>query len=301
MTVFEQLDRTLLPGFERKMVPTPQGPVLALVGGGGPPLLMLHGDPQTHLCWHQIAPRLAERFTVVLTDLRGRGESHKPGHTPDHHPYSKREMAAEQVAVMAHLGFTRFRLVGHDRGARVARRLALDHPDAVESLAVMDIVPALDFYERANATIAQDYFYFFFLTQPHPLPERLIAGDPRGFMGNILTSLSTAHVPYHDGALGAYLQTSTTPEAIAAMCECFRAGITHDIEADRVDRAAGRGIACPTMVFWGENGVVGRHFDIPGIWRGWAPDLELAPLPSGHFIPEEAPELVLDTLSGFLQ
>ncbi|WP_299397126.1 alpha/beta fold hydrolase [Pelagibius sp.] len=294
------LDAALLPGFERRRVAAPEGEILALVGGAGPPLLMLHGDPQTHLCWHRIAPHLAERFTVVLTDLRGRGESHKPGASPDHRAYHKRTMAAEQVAVMERLGFRRFALVGHDRGARVARRLALDHPDRVERLAVMDIVPALDFYERADGVIAQDYFYFFFLTQPAPLPEHLIAGDPRAFMRQILTGLPGQAAPYDPRALEAYLAAASSAPAIAAMCECFRAGLTGDVAADRADRAAGRQIACPTLVFWGEEGVVGRHFDVAAIWRAWAPQAAFAPLPCGHFIPEEAPEAVVDSLLAFL-
>ena len=295
------VDDVLLRGFNRRIVTVEDGAILALVGGSGPPLLMLHGDPQTHLCWHRIAPELARHFTVVLTDLRGRGESHKPARSDDHGAYSKRAMAGEQAAVMARLGFDRFALVGHDRGARVARRLALDHPDKVTRLAVMDIVPALDFYERADAAIAQDYFYFFFLTQPHPAPERLIAGDPVHFMRQILTGLTVKEVPYDPLALHTYLQAATRADAIAAMCECFRAGISLDIEHDRQDRAAGRRIACPTLVFWGEEGVVGRHFDISAIWRGWTETVAFAPLPCGHFIPEEAPEAATELLLTFLQ
>lgn len=301
MMSFEDLDRELLPGFERRMLPGLDGEILALIGGSGPPLLMLHGDPQTHLCWHPVAPRLAERFTVVLTDLRGRGESHKPARTSDHRHYTKRRMAAEQLEVMERLGFDRFRLVGHDRGARVARRLALDHPGRVERLAVMDIVPALDFYERTNSAIAQDYFYFFFLTQPFPAPERLIAGDPRSFMGDILAGLTRPGFDYNRAALVAYLAASTTDPAIAAICECFRAGISRDVEHDRADRAAGRRIACPTLVFWGELGVVGRHFDMRQIWNDWAVSAEFAPMPCGHFIPEEEPDSTAEHLLRFLQ
>lgn len=262
---------------------------------------MLHGDPQTHLCWHRMVPQLIDHFTVVLTDLRGRGDSHKPGRSRDHRPYCKRTMAAEQAEVMEHLGFERFALVGHDRGARVARRLALDHPGKVTHLAVMDIVPALDFYERANSAIAQDYFYFFFLTQPHPLPETLIGGDPAGFMRQILTGLSGEDTIYDPTTLEVYLEASTTPKAITAMCECFRAGITRDREDDRRDRDAGRQIECPTLVLWGEKGVVGRHFDVRTIWRDWAPSVDFAPMSCGHFIPEEQPQLATGQLLAFLQ
>lgn len=301
MTIYENADRALLPGFERMTVSLPDGDVRTLVGGDGPPVLMLHGDPQTHLCWRKIAPALAQDFTVVLTDLRGRGETHKPGCDADHAPYSKRAMAAEQAAVMERLGFPRFSLVGHDRGARLARRLALDLPERVRSLAVMDIVPALDFYERADSAVAQDYFYFFFLTQAHPLPERLIAGDARAFMAQILTGLSSDAPPVFEAdALEVYLRASTSEEAIRAMCECFRAGYGIDRAHDAEDRDAGRVIACPTLVFWGEQGVVGRHFDVPSIWRRWAPDARFAPLPCGHFIPEEAPDATLAHLRELL-
>jgi len=271
-----------------------------LIAGNGPPLLMLHGDPQTHLCWHHIAPSLAQRFTVVLTDLRGRGESHKPGLSKDSTAYSKREMAAEQAAVMSALGFDTFSLVGHDRGGRVARRLALDFPEKVLKLAILDIIPALDFYEAAQADIAQDYYYFFFLTQPSPVPERLISGDPSGFMDEILNGLSKQPVPYEKDALELYIANAATPEAVTAMCECFRAGIGLDSSHDREDRAAGRHIECPTLILWGENGVVGRHFDVRSIWRRWAPDAEFAPMPCGHFIPEEAPNEVTRALEDFL-
>lgn len=299
MTIFDEADRRLLPGFEAQTVVVEEGEIRTLVGGAGPPLLLLHGDPQTHLCWHPIAPRLAADFTVVLTDLRGRGQSHKPGPSPDHRAYAKRTMAAEQLAVMRTLGFERFGLVGHDRGARIARRLALDHPRQVTRLAVMDIVPALDFYEGTTAAIAQDYYYFFFLTQPAPRPERLIAGDPRGFMSEILLDLTREEAPYDPAALEAYLTAATRPEAIAAMCECFRAGLACDLPDDAADRAAGRRIACPTLVLWGEAGVVGRHFDLPAVWRRWAPDAVFQPLPCGHFIPEEAPEATLAALRDF--
>ncbi len=202
--------------------------------------------------------------------------------------------------MMRALGFCCFSLVGHDRGARVARRLALDHPEAVQQLAVMDVIPVLDFYETTNATIAQDYFYFFFLTQPHPLPEQLIAGNPRAFMHQILTDLSPKEVPYDATALEHYLDVASTPEAVVAMCECFRAGYGVDREHDGADRRQGRKIRCPTLVMWGEAGVVGRHFDIREIWDGWCADALYAPMPSGHFIPEEAPEAALAALDAFL-
>ncbi len=300
MTLFEDLDERLLPGFQRELIPGRDGEILTLVGGKGPPLLMLHGDPQTHLCWHRIAPALAEDYTVVLTDLRGRGESHKPGKSPGHLAYAKRTHAREQLEVMETLGFGSFRLVGHDRGARVARRMALDHPERIERLAIMDIVPALDFYEHTTAQIAQDYYYFFFLTQPGPIPENLIAGNPEIFMGQILTGLPGQTAPYDAEVLKAYIAASSSEAAILAICECFRAGLSQDIGHDRADRAAGRSIACPSLVMWGEQGVVGKNFDLPSIWGAWAADCRFEPMPCGHFIPEEEPERALRALQKFL-
>ncbi len=190
MTTFEAADAKLLPGFKRQPVEIDGKQIMTLSAGSGPSLLMLHGDPQTHLCWHHIAPKLSKRFSVVLTDIRGRGETHKPGYDDRNNAYSKRAMAEEQLAVMRALGHDSFAIISHDRGARVARRLTLDHPDTVTQLVIMDIVPALDFYEALNADIAQDYFYFSFLTQDHPVPERLIAGNRKGFLRLILEGLS---------------------------------------------------------------------------------------------------------------
>ncbi len=299
MKLFEEIDARLLPDFRREKVTVRDGGIQAVIAGSGPPLLMLHGDPQTHLCWHRIAPALTKDFTVILTDLRGRGESHKPGPSPNNSAYSKRIHAAEQVAVMEALGFDRFRLVGHDRGARVARRMALDHPEKIERLVIMDIVPALDFYEQTNSQIAQDYFYFFFLTQPYPLPDNLIKGDPEAFIGHILKSLSNKTF-YDSDALKAYIASAASPASVVAMCECFRAALSHDIHHDRSDLAAGRKIVCPTLVMWGQQGVVGRHFDMQEVWSDWAPDCRLTPMLCGHFIPEEAPSDALKELKRFL-
>lgn len=301
MTDFESADAQLLPGFERKLLNLGEGNIRVLVGGSGPPLLMLHGDPQTHLCWHRMAPRLAADYTVVLSDLRGRGESHKPGPTEDHAAYAKRAMAAEQLAVMSALGFENFALVGHDRGARVATRLAQDHPDRVNCLCVMDIVPAEDLYSRTTAAVAQEYFYFFFLTQPSPRPERWIAGDREGFLRDLLLGLGSSGSPYDPVALDLYLASAGEDASIAAMCECFRAGITRDRLDDRAELVGGEKIACPTLVMWGKNGVMGRHFDVPAIWQRWVEAPQFAALPCGHFIPEEAPDEAGDRLAEFLK
>ena len=201
MTIFEDADAKLLPGFKRQPIKIDGKQIMTLCAGSGPALLMLHGDPQTHLCWHHIAPKLSERFSVVLTDIRGRGETHKPAPDAKENAYSKRAMAKEQVAVMRALGHDTFAIVSHDRGARVARRLTLDHPEKVTQLVVMDIIPALDFYEELNAEIAQDYFYFSFLTQDYPIPERLIASDREGFLRLILEGLSDKLVRYDEMAM----------------------------------------------------------------------------------------------------
>lgn len=301
MSSFEAVDAKLLPGFQRRFVEIEGNSILTLVGGAGPGFLMLHGDPQTHLCWHAIAPRFTDRFTVVLADLRGRGESHKPGPGQVPNPYAKRIMAAEQIAVMRELGFDRFTLVGHDRGARVARRMALDHPDSIECLCVMDIVPAFDLYEKTTAEIAQEYFYFYFLTQPYPQPENLIAGDATAFQRQILFGLGGKLVPYDEDALATYLRSSTDPASIFAMCECFRAGYSIDRQHDAADREAGRTISCRTLVMWGDAGVIGRHFDVRAIWNEWCDHACFAPMPSGHFIPEEAPAEAYSALDAFLR
>jgi len=301
VTLYEDLDARFFSGFKRHKIQTSQGEIQTLVGGSGPPVLMLHGDPQTHLCWHHIAPELAADHTIVLTDLRGRGESHKPGLTPDNAAYSKRAHAREQVEVMQNLGFERFKLVGHDRGARVARRMALDFPDRIARLVVMDIVPILDFYENTTAEIAQDYYYFFFLTQPRPIPEDLLKGSPDTVIRQVLTGLPGQKACYDPDVFEAYLASATGEDAIQALCECFRAGLSQDIHHDRADRKAGRTIACPTLVMWGEQGVVGTRFDLRTIWSRWAPDSTFAPMPCGHFLPEEAPGLTLRKLQEFLQ
>lgn len=300
MSIPEYADKKLLPGFKRSFIKVNGNSILTLTAGEGPPLLLLHGDPQTHLCWHHLAPKLTDRFTVVLTDLRGRGESHKPAHNPHRNAYTKREMADEQLAVMRALGHESFSLMGHDRGARVARRLTLDHPDAVCQLVVMDIIPELDFYSNFTAEIAQEYFYFSFLTQDYPIPERLILGDAEGFMKFILTGSFGLTDRYAEAALKAYLSVNTTPESITAMCECFRAGYHLDRNHDMADRENANIITCPTLIMWGEHGVLGRHFDVQNIWRSWCSSPQFLPISSGHFIAEEAPYEALSGLNEFL-
>ncbi len=300
MIRFEEVDAALLLGFERRVVKVEGNDILTLTAGEGPPVLMLHGDPQTHLCWHEIAPDLARDHTVILTDLRGRGESHVPQGDAQGAAYAKRVHAAEQVAVMRALGHERFAVLGHDRGARVARRMALDHAERITHLAVLDVVPVLDLYDGYTAEVAQDYFYFNFLTQPAEVTEPLIAGDAEAFMRAILFGLPGARPGYDPRALDIYLKSAARDAQVAAMCACFRAGYFIDRAHDRADRGAGCMIGCPTLVAWGENGAMGRHFDMARLWRRWCSDAAFVPLPCGHFIPEEAPGKALAALRALL-
>lgn len=272
----------------------------ARVGGEGPPLLLLHGNPQTHVCWHKVAPTLARRFTVVAADLRGYGDSSKPDSGGDHAPYSKRAMAADQVALMRALGFDRFRLVGHDRGGRVAHRLAVDHPQAVERLAVLDIAPTRTMYETTNREFATGYYHWFFLIQPDPLPETLIGGAADWYLRSRFANPAIAR-HFTQEAVDEYARCYCTPEAIHATCEDYRASATIDIEHDKEDERAGRRIQAPLLALWGAKGLVNRLYDVVTTWR----EVSAAPvsghaIPCGHFLPEEAPEATAAALLDFL-
>lgn len=269
-------------------------------GGSGPPLLMLHGNPQTHVMWHRVAPALARRFTVICPDLRGYGASSKPPASADHAAYAKRAMAADMVALMRHLGHGRFLLAGHDRGGRVAHRLCLDHPGAVEKVMLLDIIPTLEHFERTDMAFAMGYYHWFFLAQPSPFPETMIAADPRFW----LLSHSGKHgVPpdfFSPEALADYLAALDRAGTITAICEDYRAAATIDLAHDRESRAAGARITAPLAVLWGAKGRVGGWYDVPGIWRNYASDLRLAEaVPSGHYLAEEAPEAVLSAMARF--
>jgi len=279
-------------GFETEDVDTGEAVIHLRRGGAGPPVLLLHGYPQTHVMWHLVAPLLAREFTVVAPDLRGYGDSSKPPTTPDHEPYSKRAWARDQVAVMAHLGFERFAVVGHDRGARCAYRLALDHPERVERLAILDVIPTADMYRRTDMRMALGAWHWFFLPQPYDLPERLLAADPEGFYFRSRRSL------FAPEALAEYERCLRDPRVIHAICEDYRAGATIDYELDEADRG-GRRIACPVLVLWGEQGPLGS-VDVVDIWGAWAGDVRGAALPCGHHLPEEAPAETHAALRAFL-
>jgi haloacetate dehalogenase len=291
----------LFPGFAEHLLQTGGAPVHARVGGVGPPVLLLHGYPQTLAIWHRVAPTLAKQFTVVAADLRGYGDSGKPATTEDHAPYSKRAMAQDLVEAMDLLGFRAFRLVGHDRGGRVAHRLALDHAQRVQSLAVLDIAPTLAMYERTDLEFALAYYHWFFLVQPAPLPERLIGADPEFFLRTTLRAWSQGRWPFDDAAFEEYLRCFRDPETLHASCEDYRAAATIDLALDRADRDAGHRLRCPVLALWGERGVVHRCFDPLDEWRR-ASDGEVVgrPLPCGHFVAEEVPEELLRELLPFL-
>lgn len=271
--------------------------IFGLKGGRGRPLLLLHGYPQTHVMWHKVAPVLAEHFTVVAADLRGYGRSSKPEPVPGHSNYSKRAMAADMVEVMRQLGFDRFSVLAHDRGARVAHRMAMDAPHSVERMILLDIAPTREMYAQTNQSFARAYWHWFFLIQPAPLPERLIEADARGYWLRKCGAGSAGLTPFTPAALDAYLSAFDAPDAIAASCEDYRAAATIDIEHDDLD--GGRKVTCPVRVLWGAQGVIESHFDCLALWRERAEVVDGRALPGGHYLAEERPSEVVDEVLDF--
>lgn len=270
-----------------------------VTAGRGPPVLLLHGFPQTKAMWHAVAPTLAERFTVVASDLRGYGDASKPDGGPRHQHYSKRAMAADQVALMRALGHERFALVGHDRGGRVAHRLALDHADAVARVMFLDIAPTLSMYERTDMRFAMGYWHWFFLVQPAPLPETLIGADPefmlRAFMGTRHAGLGI----FDASAWSEYVRCARDVRTLHAMCEDYRASATIDLEHDRADRAQGRRLAMPVRILWGRHGLVERCCQPIADWREVAEQVDGRVLDCGHYIAEELPEALCEEVIRF--
>ncbi|MGJ7602932.1 alpha/beta fold hydrolase [Variovorax sp. LT1R20] len=270
------------------------------IGGKGAPLLLLHGHPQTHAIWHRVAPQLAEQFTVVAVDLRGYGDSGRPAPDADHAAYSKREMALDAIAAMRHHGFERFGVLAHDRGARVAHRLAADHPSAVERMLLLDIAPTLAMYENTTEAFAKAYWHWFFLIQPPPLPEALIASDPVRYVRSVMGGRHAGLTPFAPEVLAEYERCARIPGTAESICEDYRASATIDLVYDRADLAAGRKLAQPLRVLWGEHGAVGKCFDVLALWRACANDVSGHALPCGHYVPEEAPaELLAEALAFF--
>lgn len=289
----------MFEGFASKRIATSGAEIALVQGGRGSPLLLVHGYPQNHVMWHKVAPRLAERFTVVVPDLRGYGASSKPATDPEHLAYSKRAMALDLVEVMAALGFDRFDIAGHDRGGRVTYRLALDHPARVRRAAVLDIIPTLEQFERMNRFSARAAYHWYFLAQPAPFPETLIGKDPDYFIDHSLQTWRGEAGAFTPEALAAYRTAFRDPAVIHGSCEDYRAGISCDCAFDEADRAAGRKIAAPLLVLWGAKGRRDRGAELPAIWQGWASDVRGHPVDCGHFIPEEAPDVVVDQFVKF--
>ncbi len=292
----------LYPGFQSRWLDTSAGKIFARLGGGGPPLLLLHGHPQSNVMWHRVAPALARHFTLVIADLPGYGWSAAPAARNDHAPYTKRAMAAAMVEAMETLGFARFRLAGHDRGGRVGYRLALDHPGRLERLATLDIVPTWDMWHRLDAQLAFRAWHWLFLALPEPFPETLIGHDPKFFFDSRARAGAKANAAsiFDPRALAHYHAAYEDPTRIHAMCEDYRAGRTTDLAHDEADRAAGKKITCPLLALWGTSGLpASADIDPLAVWRDWASDVRGAAIDSGHYIPEENPAAVAQALLEF--
>jgi haloacetate dehalogenase len=290
-------------GFERFEIRTsdPEVTIVGRVGGGGPAVLLLHGNPLTHVHGHLVAPRLARRFTVVATDLRGYGDSAKPRGAADHSNYSFRRMAQDQVDVMRQLGFEQFGVAGHDRGARTAFRMALDHPDRVTRLASFDIIPTHHALTHVSREWALNSYHWFFMAQPYDIPERLIAGNEDFYILKKLTVMGIGKGGFSEETLKEYARCCT-PENIHAVCEDYRAGITIDFEMDRADFEAKRRIACPSAIYWGEQSHTEKFFDPRTAWPQYCANIvRLQPLPCGHYPAEQVPDLVSEELNAFFE
>jgi len=293
----------MLEGFAAAEVPTGETTIFTRSSGSGPPLLLLHGFPQTHVMWRGVAPRLAHSFTVVCADLRGYGQSGCPVSTPDHAPYAKRAMARDMVTVMERLGFPRFSVAGHDRGGRVAYRMALDHPARVDRLAVLDVVPTETVWDRADARFALGFWPWSLLAQPEPLPERILAAAPEAIVDDALGGWGSPSAAFPPEVRAAYVQALREPAHAHAICEEYRAAATVDREHDRTDRARGRRIVCPLLALWSARGALDTWYvEESGpiaLWRAWCDEVQGRPLDAGHFFPEEIPAETAEALNRF--
>jgi haloacetate dehalogenase len=288
-----------LAGFSYRRADVEGVTVNHAIAGSGPPLLLLHGYPQNHLMWRHVAPVLAEDHTVVVADLRGYGDSGKPAPDAAGQVYAKRSMARDQVGLMRQLGFGQFGLVGHDRGARVAHRLTLDHPAAVTRLAVLDIVPTRHVLGHVTRAMATAYYHWFFLIQPNAIPERLIASDPAFWIRSLIGPLLGPGASIEPAVMDDYIRCFSDPATIAGSCADYRAAASTDLDHDEETFAAGQRLECPVLALWGTQAFVGRGYEPLSVWRQYATDVRGAALPAGHFLPEEAPELVIEALREF--
>lgn len=289
----------MFPGFSEFSVNVGQYAITGVQGGSGPALLLLHGYPQTHVMWHKVAPALAQHFTVVGADLTGYGHSGKPKTDSQHTPYSKRAIANDMLAVMKQLGHASFNVAGHDRGGRVAHRLAVDHPECVERIAVLDIAPTREMYANVSDAFARAYWHWYFLIQPAPFPERMILADTDAYLNHKCGLGGTGLNIFDPRALEAYRLAFRNPDTVHAACEDYRAAASIDIEHDDADDKQGRQIECPLLVLWGKQGVIERCFDPLALWRLRARHVTGGALPGGHYLAEQHPDLVLDQLQTF--
>ena len=287
----------LFAGFEQRRLDIDGVELNCRVGGQGPALLLLHGHPQTLVMWHKVAPRLAERFTLVAADLRGYGDSAKPEAGAE--AYSKRTLARDNVELMRLLGHDRFAVLAHDRGARVAHRLALDHPQAVERLMLLDIAPTLAMYRQTDEAFARAYWHWFFLIRPAPLPERLIEADPEAYLKGVMGTRSAGLAPFPPAVLAEYLRCLSLPGTARGICEDYRASAGIDLVHDQADLDAGRRLELPLRLLWGAEGTVGRCFDPLAEWRQVATQVSGRALPGGHYLAEELPDLVVEEALAF--
>jgi len=288
---------SFFPDFKSKKIKTSEAEINLVIGGQGPPLLLVHGYPQSHIMWHKVSPVLAKKFTVVATDLRGYGDSSKPKTDETHYPYSKRAMAKDQVEVMKQLGFDTFMVIGHDRGARVAHRMALDYPEKIEKLVLLDILPTLWLYDNTDQAFATNYWHWFFLIQPYPLPEMLI-GNSSDFMEKAIFGPLAASGACTPASIAAYSRTVKEAATLHASCEDYRAGATIDLVHDRAD--IDKRIQCPVLKLWGAQNPAYQKQDVLKIWRTKAVNVQGKAINSGHFIAEEAPDAMLEEALNFL-
>ena len=291
----------LFPNFESHLIEVNGVKIMARKGGAGSPLLLLHGHPQTHAIWHRVAPQLAKSHSVVMTDLRGYGDSSKLQGLHDHSNYSKRTMALDQIELMRHFGFSEFDVLAHDRGARVAHRLALDHPNAVKRLVLLDIAPTLAMYEQTSNQFARSYWHWFFLIQAAPLPERLIEANPAAYVRDVLGRRSAGLAPFDPRALAEYVRCMELSGTAHGICEDYRASAYIDLVHDQLDLDKKNFVQQPLMLLWGEQGVVHQCFEPLKEWSKLATNVQGQAMPCGHYIPEEAPELLLTQLQLFLE
>ena len=290
----------MFAGFEKQMRRVNGVDIAYRMGGSGPALLLLHGHPQTHVIWHKVVDTLAQHFTVIAADLRGYGDSSKPDDDSEHLNYAKRTMAADMAELMSALGFERFKVLAHDRGARVAHRLGVDHAERVERMVLLDIAPTLAMYRGTNEAFARSYWHWFFLIRPQPLPEMLIQADPAQYLQSVMGARSAGMAPFAPAALAEYERCLALPGTATGICGDYRASATIDLEHDQADIDAGVKLSCPINVMWGAEGAIEACFDALAEWRKVATQVEGKALPCGHYIAEEAPDLLLEEALSFL-